>query len=129
MSDHDRDYKVGYGKPPKHTRFKPGQSGNPKGRPKRTKDLDKLIDKELSRTIRINENGRTCNVTIREAIIKTIAISAVKGDAKAFRMLLPFMGKQADLEDFKVDREAADMLEELINQYTTQTEDQHDTGS
>ena len=41
------DYEVGYGKPPQHTRFKPGQSGNARGRPRKSKELNKLIQAEL----------------------------------------------------------------------------------
>ena len=52
-----REYEVGYKKPPEHSRWKPGQSGNPKGRPKKVKDFEKLLDIELSQTLRITEGG------------------------------------------------------------------------
>ena len=44
-------YEVGYGKPPKHTRFQPGQSGNPRGRPKGTKNLKTDLEEELSERV------------------------------------------------------------------------------
>ena len=43
-----RDYEIGYGRPPKHTQFKKGQSGNPEGRPKGIKSLSTELDDELS---------------------------------------------------------------------------------
>ena len=53
-----RDYKVGYGKAPKATRFKPGKSGNPSGRPKGSKNLKTDIEDVLAETIPIKERAR-----------------------------------------------------------------------
>jgi len=125
MDESDKDYEVGFGKPPVHTRFRPGQSGNPKGRPKKTKDLDKLMDRELSRSIRVNENGESKTVTIREAIIRTIVVAAAKGDPKALRMILPFMSNQTDLDGFEVDAAGEAMLKDLFDQFTPSDGGQH----
>lgn len=124
--DKKKDYEVGRGKPPKHTQFKPGQSGNPKGRPKRTKDLEKLMDRELSRSIRVNENGESKTVTIREAIVRTIAIAAAKGEFRALRMILPFMSNQADLDSFEVDAAGEAMLKDLFDQFNSNEGDSND---
>ena len=59
MSD---EYEVGHGKPPKHTQFKPGESGNPKGRPKGTKNLATDLSEELAEMIVVNEGGRQLDV-------------------------------------------------------------------
>ncbi|MEM9111446.1 MAG: DUF5681 domain-containing protein [Planctomycetota bacterium] len=125
MDESDKDYEVGFGKPPMHTRFKPGQSGNPKGRPKNTKDLEKLMDRELSRSIRVNENGQSKTVTIREAINRTIVVAAAKGDSKALRMILPFMSNQTDLDGFEVDPAGEAMLKDLFDQFTPKDGGQH----
>src|SRR5215469_15592455 len=55
------DYEVGYGKPPRHTRFKKGQSGNPRGRPCGSKNLKTLLSEALSEPVIITENGRSQN--------------------------------------------------------------------
>ena len=47
MADDDKDYEVGYKKPPKHTQFQPGQSGNPAGRPPKSRNLKRLVDEVL----------------------------------------------------------------------------------
>jgi hypothetical protein len=79
------DYEVGYGKPPKATRFKQGQSGNPKGRPRREKTLDRLLSQVLDEKLTITEpNGRERKIAKRVAIFKQVVNRAVKGDTKAF---------------------------------------------
>lgn len=115
MSDESKqDYEVGYGKPPRHTQFQPGQSGNPKGRPKKTKDLQKLIDKELSRNVRITEDGEVKTLTARELLIKTIVNAAVKGDRHARQLLFAHMKEQPDMDGLEIDAAAEAMLEAFI---------------
>jgi hypothetical protein len=65
MSDTDSDYKVGPGKPPLHTRFKKGQSGNPLGR--QAKNLPALLIEALNQPVAITENGRRRKFTKCEA--------------------------------------------------------------
>lgn len=55
--------KVGYGKPPLHSRFQPGQSGNPRGRPNGTKNLKTDLAEELAERVQITENGRLLNIS------------------------------------------------------------------
>ena len=77
------DYPVGYGRPPAHARFKPGQSGNPKGRPKRTKNLRTDLVEELGEFIRVREGDREYSVSKQRALIKALVARAVKGDTRA----------------------------------------------
>jgi hypothetical protein len=79
---------VGYKRPPRHTRFKPGQSGNLKGRPKGTKNFATVMDKELSTKIEVTENGRRRRISKREAIVKQTVNKAASGDPKATVVLL-----------------------------------------
>lgn len=96
----DGNYEVGYGRPPKHSRFKPGQSGNAKGRPRKSKELHKLIQAELDTTIPVQEAGREKRITKREAIIKQLVNRAIKGDAKASQFLLAHLEKNREVEPF-----------------------------
>jgi hypothetical protein len=82
------DYEVGYRKPPKHSRFIPGQSGNPKGRPSGTKNLATDLAEELSETITVTEGGQPMVVTKQRAFIKATVAKAMKGDVRAAALLL-----------------------------------------
>jgi len=88
MSD---EYEVGHGKPPKHTQFKPGESGNPKGRPKGTKNLATDLSEELAEMIVVNEGGRQLKISKQRAIIKSLLAKALKGDTRAATVLLKLL--------------------------------------
>jgi len=90
---------VGYGKPPAHTRFKPGKSGNPKGRPKRIRNLRTIVEDALNERIAIREGARNRTLTKREALVLTLVNSALKGDPRsvtAFVALLRPLGLVTD---------------------------------
>ena len=85
-------YEVGYGKPPKETRFKPGVSGNPKGRPKGAKNrrpalheerLKEIVLDEAYRTIDVRDGDRTITVPMAQAVGRSLAVNAAKGRARA----------------------------------------------
>ena len=84
----DSDYQVGYGKPPQHTRFKKGESGNPTGRPKGSKNLTTLLEKELKQRVVVTENGRRRSITKQEAMVKHLVNKAVSGDRALMQLLL-----------------------------------------
>jgi hypothetical protein len=83
-----RDYEVGYGKPPLHTRFKKGQSGNPRGRPKGSKNLPTLLSEALNEPVVVAENGRRRKITMRQAIIKQLVKRSASADLRAMKILL-----------------------------------------
>ena len=89
--DPARRYEVGYGRPPVHGRFKPGQSGNPKGRPKRKRNLRTEVREELDKPIALREGDRTRMVTKQNAIIAMLINATMKGDQKACNSLLSIM--------------------------------------
>ena len=103
MSDdkkQDNANKIGYGRPPKHTQFKPGQSGNPRGRPRKSKQVEALIQSELNRTLVIKEGGREVRITKREAIVKQLVNSAIKGDTKPLQMMIAHLEKHREVDPF-----------------------------
>lgn len=73
------DYNVGHGKTPKHTRWKKGQSGNPKGRPKGSRNMSTIMKEVLERPVIIRENGKERCVSYREAFIHKLAASGLEG--------------------------------------------------
>lgn len=77
-------YEVGYGKPPITTRFQKGRSGNPKGRPKESKNFKKLLREVLDSKIMVRDAAGTRAVTVREALIRNQVNLALKGDPRTF---------------------------------------------
>ena len=81
------DYEVGYGKPPRHSRFKNGQpTANPRGRPR--KDMAALLFEGLNKKVVVTENGRRRRITLREAITRQLINQSASADLRATKMLL-----------------------------------------
>lgn len=90
MSAPDRSYEVGKGKPPAHSRWKKGQSGNPSGRPKRQMSLAEHIEHELETCVTVNDRGKK-KLTKRQLIAISLVNKAVRGDLGALKMIQAFM--------------------------------------
>src|ERR1700758_5034506 len=95
-SDNKRDNEVVYGKPPRQTRFRKGQSGNPRGRPPGAKNLKTLLNDALNEPVIVTENGGRRKLTKRQAIIKQVVNQSIKGDCPAIKILL---GWVREIED------------------------------
>jgi len=93
------EYAVGYRKPPLDTRFKPGASGNPRGRAKGHANLRTDLDAELKERIRFTENGKTHFITAQRAMVKVNLRNACKGDVRAFREIINLMARIYGLGD------------------------------
>jgi Family of unknown function (DUF5681) len=98
---------VGYGRPPLHSRFKPGQSGNPKGRAKQSRNLRTIVQQVLLEDMPIREGGRLRRMPAIEALVRTTRARAF-GDPKALAALVVLMKQYG----FGPDRDepAADLL-------------------
>lgn len=86
-----RGYDVGRGKPPATTRFKPGQSGNRKGRPKGSKNFSTAFADELNRKIGVTESGKRRKYEKREVIARQLVNKSAEGDLKAASLVLQQM--------------------------------------
>ena len=86
--ENEGDYEVGYGRPPCHTRFVKGQSGNPRGRPPGTKNLKTLLSEALNEMVIVTENGGRRKVTKRQAIITQLVNRSATADFRAIKILL-----------------------------------------
>ena len=89
------NYEVGYGKPPRKTQFAKGQSGNPKGRPKGSKNkssasemhqLQKIITMEAYREIKVNGESGSVNMPIAQAVIRSVFVSAAQGNHRSQKL-------------------------------------------
>ncbi len=74
-------YDVGYGKPPRHSRFKKGRSGNPAGRPKGRRRIEQTLLKLAMQVCTIRRNGEIEQATALEALFHVIVAQAGKGNA------------------------------------------------
>src|SRR5687767_1436722 len=85
------DYKVGYRRPPKHSQFQPGRSGNPKGRPKPRDNLLTMLQRILTEKISLREGNQIRRVSKAEALVRSMIVGAMKGDPKAINALFKVM--------------------------------------
>ncbi|WP_375462285.1 DUF5681 domain-containing protein [uncultured Enterovirga sp.] len=109
--DEPADYKVGYKRPPLHSRFKPGVSANPRGRPKGRRNLKHDLEEELSERLTLRDGDRQLRLTKQRALVKATIARAIKGDARAqaqaYTLLLRAFGMDDEVRD-KTDLASAD---------------------
>ena len=91
MDPIDGEYKVGRGKPPLHTRFKKGHSGNPRGPRPRPKNLPALLVAALNEPVVVTANGETRQITKREAVIAQLVDKSTGADLRATKMLIDML--------------------------------------
>ncbi len=121
------DEKVGYGKPPRHNRFKKGQSGNPSGRRKGSRGIKTDLHAELAAPHTIHINGKPERGTRQQLMVRTLTTRAATGDVKAAALLLPLILQVFGTEDRGGDRERLSpqdqkLLDELLSYYPSDRE-------
>jgi hypothetical protein len=97
--DQGRTYTVGYGKPPSTSRFKPGQSGNAKGRPKGRKNLKTLIRQAMTAMITVQEGSSGRHVTKLEGVVLRQLQNALKGNDRSAMAVIKMASEMGLLED------------------------------
>jgi hypothetical protein len=112
-----RDYKVGYGRPPDHSKFKPGKCGNPNGRPKGTKNRQTIVREILRRKMPVEDEGRLRMITVEEGILLGFAKVALKANRKAAEFL--FATEAGASPDDNNDDPTPDE-QEILNDYVLQ---------
>ena len=93
---HDPHRPVGYANPPKAGQFKKGQSGNPKGRPKGSKNIATILNERLNKRITIREGGRTKTVSVLEAKFIQLTKAMLEGDDKATNLIIKLLERYGD---------------------------------
>jgi hypothetical protein len=110
--------RVGYGRPPVATRFKPGKSGNPRGRPKGARSVGAILQDVVRQKVSITENGKTRRVPVIEGMLRRLANAGLRGDARVVKLLLSLLDRYGDSTEATV--KLADMLaedREILAQY------------
>jgi len=119
----NRSYIVGYGRPPQEHQFRPGQSGNPRGRRKGLKNEATILRELLNRKIAVRQGGTARKITVLEAILLRFAEDALKGNIKTAGFLFNrYAASQDDapgLNDTITD-EDRQVLETFVRQFDAQ---------
>lgn len=130
-ADNSDDDKVGYCKPPVHSRWKPGHCPNPRGRPKGALNLKTEGTRMLGAPIVVNDNGKTKKITTLEAVLLKLRETALKGNPRSLALLLEHAGRWLGLAtepaagSSKDDQAILDAYREEIRAETAK----EDTGS
>ena len=123
------DGAVGYGRPPKKHQFKPGQSGNPRGRPRESKNEATIWRDVLSKRIPIREAGKTRKVSVLEAMILKYIERALGDDIKAATFVLNrirLIDGSAPAETEGFDQDDQEVLDAFIKRIQTDLQPKKD---
>jgi hypothetical protein len=123
LEDDDED--VGYGKPPRRHQFKPGQSGNPKGRKKGVKNEITILQELLQHKVVLNERGKTRKIILLEAILRKIAEDCLRGNIKSVGFLLNryYAAAAGDAAQADLSEDDKEVLDAYLRDFKKPSED------
>lgn len=112
--DKDDEGDVGYGRPPRHSQFKKGQSGNPKGRRPKSRNTSTLLAEELDKLITVKDGNGARRISKREALITSLVNDGITGKNQARQLLLRILEISNPPEPFVATDEDETALEAYI---------------
>jgi hypothetical protein len=96
MADGESSNEIGYGKPPRESRFQKGVSGNPKGRPRGSRNLASVVLRESQKKVAINDSRGRREITKLEAALMQLANKSAQGDLRATREFIPLVERSEE---------------------------------
>lgn len=113
-----RDYEVGYGKPPKASQFKKGQSGNPAGRKKGSRSHSEILAKAMNKKVTVMVNGRNRTMSMIEVAFTQQMKKAAEGDRHAVKLMMGLLNEANDRDEARqagspldaAERQAGDLM-------------------
>jgi hypothetical protein len=114
-------YTVGYKRPPQHTRFQPGVSGNPSGRRKGSKNIRTIVEQILGEEISLRDGGVTKKITKAEAIVRALVHGAIKGEASSQQNLFRLAQQIGQFEEAPANLQR---IERVIVQWKSSDDEQ-----
>ena len=115
--------------PPVRTRFRKGQSGNPRGRPKGSRNFRTLVNEELEQELEITENGKVIKLTKRRLVARVLVNEAVRGNPRAWSELFPMIGGPSQDDSVELDEVTAAMLASYLARYRRNDSNEDEEGS
>jgi Family of unknown function (DUF5681) len=116
------NFEVGYRRPPPSGQFKKGSSGNPKGRPKGSKNFMTLLEQELAQKIVVNENGKKKSVTRMQAMVKRIVAGALQGDQKSLVTLVEILRRTGQFQPAEPESLVPENYQAILDAYVASRE-------
>jgi hypothetical protein len=114
------DYEVGYRRPPKHSRWRPGQSGNLKGRPTGVRNLKTDVTATLKAPVKVTRDGRGRTVSTQEALLLRVREMALKGDPRALNLLFALAQRYNDEAPLEPTEDLSAGDEEILDRFERQ---------
>ena len=124
------DYTVGYRRPPKGSQFKPGISGNPKGRPKGSRPIGALLLDIIEQKIAVTESGKIRHLPVQEIIFRRLVSDAMRGNQPAIKLVLSLLEHYAASPQTKI--QLGELLvedKEILAQYLHEDADTNHRAS